>query len=291
MSDDQQGAAPTLAQPRRDDSLSLLWRIVDDAIDPGYAVESKRATGSRPGQFGHSFALALALLVLGVIATAAVVQTQLGAPSADRTRSDLAERVVTSTQQTDALATHVDELTQQTAQLRVDALGGTASDQALAQRVTALEAAVGARAVTGPGIEIVLDDGPPGPVLNGGPDLARLIDRDLQLAVNGLWESGAEAVSINGHRITGLSAIRGAGDAVLVGYRPLSPPYVIDAIGPPAIELSFDASAAAEQLRTLSDVYGINFDVSSEDELQVPGQSDLAIRYATVRFAAGGVHS
>ncbi|HVQ87818.1 MAG TPA: DUF881 domain-containing protein [Actinomycetes bacterium] len=275
--------SPPSGRPGRDDSLSLLWRIVDDAIDPGYAEHAVRSPVSnwRQARLGHSLALAVALLVLATLVTASVIQAERGAPSAARTRADLAERVVASTAQTDALAKHVEDLTRQTADLRAAALSGSAADQALADRVAALEAAVGARGVVGPGLEVTLRDGPPAPINNSGPDLARLLDRDLQLAVNGLWASGAEAVSVNGQRITSLSAIRGAGDALLVGYRPLTPPYVLSAVGPPSLESEFNASSAAEQLHTLSDVYGIGFDVQAQDEVTVPGQPDLTVRYAT----------
>ncbi|CAM5647734.1 membrane protein [Streptomyces purpurascens] len=53
----------------------------------------------------------------------------------------------------------------------------------------------------------------------------------MQRVVNGLWESGAEAVSINGQRLTALSAMRAAGDAILVDNKPLVPPYTVLAVG------------------------------------------------------------
>jgi uncharacterized protein YlxW (UPF0749 family) len=268
----------------RDESLSLLWRIVDDAVDPVYAAEAERSTSRGRGvSLGHSVALAAALLILGALVTAAFLQTQRGAPSVDRTRADLAARVVAATAQTDALTTQVDTLTQRTADLRAAALSGTSADQALADRVAALETGVGARAVAGPGIEVVLDDGPPTSASGEEPDLARVLDRDLQVAVNGLLAAGAEAVSVNGQRITTLSAIRGAGSAVLVGYRPLSPPYEIAAIGSPdSLEANFTASTAADQLRTLASAYGIIFEVDAAEDLLVPGQPDLALRYAAL---------
>ena len=49
-----------------------------------------------------------------------------------------------------------------------------------------------------------------------------MIARDLQIVVNGLWASGAEAVSVNGQRLTSKAAIRFAGQAILVNYRPLT---------------------------------------------------------------------
>ena len=48
---------------------------------------------------------------------------------------------------------------------------------------------------------------------------------DLQILVNGLWESGAEAISVNGHRLSTLTAIRGAGERDH-GRLPLADPPV-----------------------------------------------------------------
>ena len=61
----------------------------------------------------------------------------------------------------------------------------------------------------------------------------RVLDIDLQVLANGLWQAGAEAVSINGHRLSDLTAIRSAGDAITVDYRSLTRPYRVEAIGDP----------------------------------------------------------
>ena len=50
-----------------------------------------------------------------------------------------------------------------------------------------------------------------------------MIAQDLQIVVNGLWDAGAEAISVNGQRLTSKSAIRFAGQAILVNYRPADP--------------------------------------------------------------------
>lgn len=90
----------------------------------------------------------------------------------------------------------------------------------------------------GPGVKLVVDDAKDTEQGGGGPressgfsDTGRVRDRDMQRVVNGLWESGAEAVSINGQRLTSLSAIRAAGDAILVDNKPLVPPYTVLAVG------------------------------------------------------------
>ena len=119
-----------------------------------------------------------------------------------------------------------------------DALALTGSGAALSARLARLEAATGAAPVTGPGMVVRLDDASAADGADVDPrtDAAadgRVTDRDLQTVVNEVWAAGAEAVSVNGQRLTSLSAIRSAGDAVLVDFRPLTPPYEIAGRGEP----------------------------------------------------------
>ena len=77
----------------------------------------------------------------------------------------------------------------------------------------------------------------------------RVIAKDLQYVTNALWESGAEAISINGKRLTSTSSIRFAGSAIIVDYRPLTRPYVITALGDPQRFLAFADGPAAPTCR------------------------------------------
>mgnify|MGYP006206322601 CR=1 FL=1 len=63
-------------------------------------------------------------------------------------------------------------------------------------------------------------------------DLVLLEANPLQDIANALWSAGAEAVAINGQRLTATSTIRAAGGAILVGFRPVTGPYEVSAIGP-----------------------------------------------------------
>ena len=58
----------------------------------------------------------------------------------------------------------------------------------------------------GPGVRIVVDDAP-----GRRRDRSAVRDADLAELVDGLWEAGAEAISINGQRLTASRAIRNVG--------------------------------------------------------------------------------
>ena len=221
------------------------------------------------------------LFVLGLLLVAAVLQVRAGAPAVSQTRAELTERIESSSIELGVTNQRVDELAAEVQAIREGALAGTVSDQQLAAQVSALEARVGGSPVTGPGLTVTLTDGPPSPAEEGGPDLARVLDADVQLVVNGLFASGAEAVAVNGQRVTALSPIRSAGEAILVGFRPLTPPYEIAAVGPSSLGSAFGASRARQELAGLSAAYGIGVDVDTAEELTVPARADLQVRYAT----------
>ena len=108
-----------------------------------------------------------------------------------------------------------------------------------------------------------------------------MIARDLQIVVNGLWASGAEAVSVNGQRLTSKAAIRFAGQAILVNYRPLTRPYVISAIGDPrSLAADFAASDGGSYLQSLKTNFGVRAGIAEVDRLTVPGESALTTRVA-----------
>lgn len=273
-----------------DPSLSLLQRIVEDAMDPGYLEAAERAGRSddpahaegegRGLGWRSTAALSVVLFALGLLLVATVLQVRQGAPSSSETRAELAQRVDSMTGTVGAKDRQVDALSSRVQTRREQALAGSLADQQLAAEVSALEAQVGASAATGPGLTVTMTDGPPSAASEGGPDLARVLDTDIQLVVNGLFASGAEAVSVNGQRVTSLSPIRTAGEAVLVGFRPLTPPYVIAAIGPDSLATEFEASTARHELAGLSGAYGIGVDITERDEVTVPGRPDLQVRYA-----------
>ena len=158
------------------------------------------------------------------------------------------------------------------------------------RRLNALELAAATVPVTGPGIVVTLDDRPeavegePEPTLPRGEvgGDGRVLDRDLQALVNGLWAAGAEAISIDDLRLTARTAIRSAGEAVLVDFRPLSPPYVVRALGDPGrLEPAFVDGEAGRRLATYTTLYGLRMDVQAERSLTLPAGSPAELRSAT----------
>ena len=84
-----------------------------------------------------------------------------------------------------------------------------AGAQALAGQVDQLRLATGEAPVAGPGVVLTVNDAPQAQPTDDSQDRGggtagdgRVLDRDLQTMVNGLWSAGAEAVAVNGRRLT-----------------------------------------------------------------------------------------
>lgn len=270
--------------------MSLLVDMMTSSLDPAYA----RAAGSRQppltgGAGRRRSALLVVVVVLlvlvGLLTGIATSQVRRGATQADVVRRSLLADVRQQTRATDGLAVSAQALRSDVARRRNRALGTGTSGKAAAAQVAALELATGTVAVHGPGVVVTLDDAPGragrASPRGGRAGDGRVYDRDLQDAVNALWAASAEAVSINGQRLTGLTAIRSAGEAVLVDLRPLSPPYVVQAVGDPdAMEPGFADSPAARRLTTYRSLYGLGFDVRRADRLDLPAAAGPVLRVA-----------
>ncbi len=273
-------------EPRSDPAVALLERIAADALDEGYAAATRNGSHGPPTDgarrwFLSAFGLALIALVLAL----AVAQLRATQPETNQRKSELGAAVSEAGVRIDRVEEQVTSVGTDVELLRSSALDSVSAGQAVTEEVAALGESAGTRAVTGPGLRVTIDDGPvdDDALANGQPDLGRILDRDLQIIVNGLWQAGAEAIDINGQRLTSLTAIRGAGDAVLVNYRPLVRPYVVTAIGDPnTLPPGFASGQAGTELDVLQQTYGIRYEVSVLSEITVPGQPGVGLRYAEV---------
>jgi uncharacterized protein YlxW (UPF0749 family) len=274
--------SPSTTRSRVDGSMSLLVDMTEAALDPAYADQAARKA-SGPGQprprwqrTPSSLLLLVVLVVVGLVSGVAGVQQRKSAHASGQVRRDLVTDVRQQTRDTDALATRAEGLRKQVADLRDRGLGEDAAGRRLAEQISALELASGQTPVSGPGLQVTLRDAQGADAGDGtgrGGQLGdgRIYDRDLQDLANALWAVGAEAISINGQRLTATTAIRSAGEAVLVDFRPLSPPYVVRAIGDvDAMEPAFADSPTARRFATYTSLYGLGFAVRREGRLTLP---------------------
>lgn len=263
-----------------------LVELVTNPRELGYDEAARRRGPDPPRRWYDRPAVALACFAAGFIIVVGYVHTHRGAPEAAKVHDSLVQRVRSAQQTDDQLQRRLDQLNNQLTALRASALP---SSGALAQQLERAEVLAGQVEVRGPGIVVTLREPPaPSPTIvpgRGGTvpitSTHILTDRDLRSVVNELWADGAEAIAVNGIRLTPTSAIRFAGEAVLVDLQPITAPYTIAAIGDPdALVTSFASSEVASRYNTLESAEGIGFAFGEKSSITLPGNASASLRYA-----------
>ncbi|OBA61866.1 hypothetical protein A5647_09575 [Mycobacterium sp. 1100029.7] len=285
-------SAHAAARPTLIPVPSLLRALLSEHLDPGYAAAAQRRADKSGPASGRARAAswlwqALAAMLVSAVFAAAVAQARSVEPGV-RSAQQLLARSVRASEETDAklaqqrgtLASKVDDIQRLT-------LTDDAEGQRLLSRLDGLSLAAASTAVIGPGLTVKVTDPGASPNLsdvskqrvNGSRQI--ILDRDLQLVVNSLWASGAEALSVGGVRIGPNVTIRQAGGAILVDNNPTSSPYTILAIGPPhAMRDVFDNSPGLQRLRLLEVSYGVGIAVDVSDGLSLPAGSVRDVKFA-----------
>ncbi|UQA98096.1 DUF881 domain-containing protein [Streptomyces halobius] len=279
---------------RPDASMSLLTNVMDHSLDDGYAEAAARksAVGVRglPRTLRAKLGLAVGLVLAAVVVTVGAAQARIAAPTLAKEHQELINRIEKGTDEADELQKRVDATRDAVSRMQREALKKHGDGKA-----ELLALLSGSTRVTGPGVRLVVDDAKGASESSGGgpressgfSDTGRVRDRDMQRVVNGLWESGAEAISVNGQRLTSLSAIRAAGDAILVDNKPLVPPYTVLAVGDgQRLSTAFQDSADGRYLHVLQENYGVRTRISAESEVTLPPAPSLTVRTAKPQAGA-----
>lgn len=283
------GNAHRADAPTRIPVPSLLRSLLSDHLDPGYAAaarEPKSPTlSSRAAQWGWQL---LAAVTVTAVFALAWSQAQATAPGMRESQRVLAGTVRAAESETAQTAARRDELAAVVEVEQRRRLEGDATGRMLLADLDRANLAAAATPVIGPGLTVTVTD--PGAT----PDLTDvskqrvpgsrqvILDRDLQLVVNSLWVSGAEAISVGGVRVGPNVTIRQAGGGILVDNQPIASPYEILAIGPPhALQDNFGRSTGLQRLRLLETSYGVGVRVSAGEGLSLPAGSVRDVNFAT----------
>ncbi|WP_410809204.1 DUF881 domain-containing protein [Micromonospora sp. 067-2] len=264
------------------DFLTELFR---NPLDPGYAdaAAARRRASPADGQargwrtWSTRSVSLVVVVVLGFLFAVAYRQTLQDEPGRSQARSGLVAQIKDRVGETDRLSARADQLREDVGRQRDAALSGSA-----AARLRDMEAGTGLGRVRGDGVVVRLADAPgkADAVTGAGAGPPRVLYTDLQGVANALWSAGAEAVSINGQRLTATSTIRLAGEAILVDFRPVTGPYEVSAIGPGSMKRKYQDSRNAALMREVAQKTGLSFGVRDTDDLTLPAAPEPQLRYA-----------
>lgn len=272
-----------MAEPQRP-TMGLLDHITAHSMDEGYAHASRRAGRDQEPRSGRPGTAAMVVVGLfGLLLATAGVQTARTAVASEGEHQGLVTQIEARDASLQARRERIADLRAENKSLEEQALRTSVRGRAMSARLNRLAVQAGSVPVHGPGVQVVVDDAP-----NATGPQQQVLDRDLQKLVNALWLSGAEAISINGQRLTSLSAIRHAGSAITVNYRSLLRPYVVTAIGDPdTMPARFVETRPGSEWLNLEATFGLQFEMTTEKSLRVPAANHMTLRHATTPRVAG----
>ncbi|NYD41952.1 DUF881 domain-containing protein [Nocardioides panaciterrulae] len=259
-------------------TMPLLTLITQQSLDEDYlhAAERRAAGAPLPSRGRPRRTAAVVIAAFGLLVTVAAVQTSRDAGVTDASRASLVSQIDSRREAVSRLQDRIVQLRDDNVglQQRLDQVSSTA--QEASGRVRRLGARSGYLPVTGPGVRITIEDPP-------NADATTLVrDEDLAKLVDGLWTAGAEAIAINGHRLTVLSAIRNVGVAIHVNSQPLTPPYTVLAIGDTkSLQAKLLSSALGGEFFGLARQLGFGYSMRSVDKIDLPAARGPGLRYVT----------
>lgn len=249
-------------------TMPLLDVVTRNSLDLDYqhVAEARQAAGeSGEAEPAHRWRAAVVVGVFGLLLVVAAVQTRAGADADALAREELLQQI-------DVKRDGLRDANRQISDLHEEVEVLTARQASLAKRERTLASAneeVGALAgyteVRGPGVRAVVDNSA------DGSDDGVVRDEDLATLVDGLWAAGAEAIAVNGIRLTATTGIRTAGSAILVHDRALRPPYAVLAVGNVnTLQSRFVESSSGVGFLGLRSRYGFVFSMDNETNLRLP---------------------
>ncbi|MFZ2013198.1 MAG: DUF881 domain-containing protein [Nocardioides sp.] len=269
--------APTRPLPEHV-TQPLLSLITQRSLDADYehVAARKRAAGTPPEtRQAPRRTAAVVLLVFGALVTVAAVQTSQNANVSDANRASLIDQVNVRRQAVSDLQKQLS-----TEQARVLVLQRSITAQQTKTRATqaALDRVAqqaGFGPLRGSGVKVTVANPP-------NVDPSQMIrDSDLALLTNALWASGAQAISVNGKRVTGSGAFRNVGFQVLLNSQPINAPYVFSVIGNPGtLPANLLSTSAGARWYALKDSLGFRFDVTNGGTMTVPAAPTPTLRSA-----------
>jgi uncharacterized protein YlxW (UPF0749 family) len=232
--------------------------------------------------------LGFALFTLGFLVTAQLRSEAPRVRYTSQERPPLIETALGLQDQQEQLKDRILALRGQIQDLEARTQGNAALVRQLNSDLDAARSAAGLVALQGSGVVFQLQDSSD-QVQPGTNDADYLVGAsDVRVLVQELWLAGAEAIAVNGERVTGSSAILDIGGSVLVNSAYLAPPYQVSAIGPADLydQLS-QAQGFRDFVRARAEAFGIKISYAVLADVSVPAYAGtINQRYARPEASA-----
>jgi uncharacterized protein YlxW (UPF0749 family) len=219
--------------------------------------------------------LSVALLALGFLIAAQLAVEGPRIRYTTQERSPLVETALGLQRQQDDLKAQILDLRAKIGQLEASGSGSEAQVRQLNADLEQARIAAGLIPLTGRGAVFKLED-------SDTPGADALVSAtDVRVIVQELWLAGAEAVAVNGERVSVSTAVLDIGGSVLANSAYLTPPYTVAAIGPAGLYDRMRASPSfAAFVGDRVEGQGLRLSVAELDAVDIPAYAGTV----TVRF-------
>lgn len=228
--------------------------------------------------------LGLALLALGFLVAAQLAAQGPRIRYTTQERAPLVETAIELQRQHDELRDQIAKLRGDIAKLEEQGQGTTELVRQLNSRLEEARIAAGLIPLSGTGLVLQLNDSTL-PVPDGADESDYLVTaRDIRTVIAELWLAGAEAISVNGERVTVSTGVLDIGHTILVNSAYLSPPYQVSAIGPGDLLEQLGVSQGwRDFIQTRKGTFGLEISFAEPPGVDVPAfAGSLTLRQSRV---------
>jgi uncharacterized protein YlxW (UPF0749 family) len=226
--------------------------------------------------------LGAALLALGFLVAAQLASESPRVRYTTQERTPLLETAGGLQTQQDALKARILDLRAKIQATETQGEGAASLVKELNGELEQARIAAGLIRLSGPGVVLQLQDSQETVPPDGSATDYLVGARDIRTVVEQLWLSGAEAIAVNGERITPTTAIIDIGTSLLVNSAYLAPPYQVTALGPRDLYDRVSAAPGfADFVRSRVQGYGIRLSFAEPDAVDMPAfVGTVTLRYS-----------
>ena len=233
--------------------------------------------------------LGVALLGLGFLVAAQLAAEGPRVRYTTQERSPLVETATDLQTDPEALKASILDLRTRIQAAEQAGEGSAALVSNLNDQLQAARIAAGLIPLTGSGIVLQIEDSlePADPA--GNTEDLLVGARDLRTVVEELWAAGAEAVAINGERMTPTTAVIDIGPSILVNSAYLAGPYQVTAVGPDDLYARLSASPGfVDFIRARAEAWGLRVSIAEPETVDMPAfAGTVTLRYARPQPSPG----
>ncbi len=249
--------------------MRLAWRRAGERIQ-----DARRRTGLEPTR--DRVLTIITIVVAGFMIATSAMASRDGDLRPNR-NTEMVELVKTQAAYNEKKTDALEELRSEVNVLAREMAGDLIPDR------DDTETSIAMAALSGPGVRVTLTDAPLSVQPAGvADDLLVVHQQDIQAVTNALWESGAEAIAVQGQRLNSTTGIKCVGNTVVLEGVPYAPPYVIEAIGDPDLMMrALEESPQLKNYRDYVEVYRLGYEAVRVDRVAVaPYRGSTDLKYA-----------